>query len=228
LKVTGSVTEKYIRRGRGFVVVATVTVDEHGRHLVDSKTTFLPLEAGGPVRSEADRTGSSSTEAVGERPLEPQMADGYWMPSSLGPLIRRLTLRRMQEFERCSEFIVNRPQRESIHANPDLAKQAGQTAPVASGMHSVAHLNHLLRRAFGESWTTSGHLAVKHVRPLHAGDSLSARAVVTGALEAPSGPRLQLDIWCEDAEGHQSTVGTADLAIAAPPVREFSHWSSRR
>ena len=119
----------------------------------------------------------------------------------------------MEEFERCSELIVERPRRESIHVNPDLARQAGQSAPVASGMHSVAHLGHLLRDALGVAWTEGGHIAVNHIRPLHPGDELSAQARMAGVLEGPAGSRLAFEVWCEDGEGNRTTVGSADVAL---------------
>jgi hypothetical protein len=218
--VTGRVVDKYVRRGRAFVVVESLSQDGAGQVLVRSRTTFLPLAEPGAVGRDGD-AGEKREEggpAVAGRQPRPIAAGGLVVGEMIGPIRRRLTPETMEEFERCSELIVERPRRESIHVNPDLARQAGQSAPVASGMHSVAHLGHLLRDALGESWTLGGHIAVNHVKPLHAGDELSAQARMAGVLEGTAGPRLAFEVWCEDDLGNRTTVGTADVALDGKPT----------
>ena len=216
--VRGRVVGKYVRRGRGYVVVESESSDESGDLLVRSLTTFHPIEPEGGARPGAARSTPERDSASVVPPPLPMArrgpTAGHQIGELIGPLRRLLTAERMEEFERCSENIVDRPRRESIHVNPGLARQAGQTAPVASGMHSVAHLGHLLRDAFGDAWTRGGHLAVSHIRPLHAGDELIAMARVTGTFDGPDGPRLSLDVWCESGLGQKSTVGSADVAIS--------------
>ena len=213
VRVRGRIADKYVRRGRPLIVVESISEDDAGQLLVRSRTTFLPLGEGeGGGRSDHGGPGAErpDPEPAGAGALKPGVV--------LGPLTRHLTTELMEEFERCSELIVERPRRESIHVNPDLARQAGQPAPVASGMHSVAHLGHLLRDALGDAWSNGGHLVVNHVRPLYAGDELTAHAVVTGVVEGSTGRRLLLDVWCQNAGGYKTTVGSADVALADLPA----------
>jgi acyl dehydratase len=209
LTVTGRVVDRYVRRGRGFVVVESVTTGEAGKTVVRSRTTFLPLDGQAELPA-------NQPDRVDPPPVKVRRVGiaGHEPGTTTEPMRRQLTSEGMVAWERCSETVVGRPPRESIHINAGLAEDAGQSAPVASGMHTVAHLGHLLRELLGDAWTYGGHLAVRHVRALHAGDELVARARVTGVYGTDGEERLLLDAWCEDARGNPSTVGTADAPVS--------------
>ena len=209
LKVTGRIVDRYVRRGRGFVVVESFTTAGASQPIVRSRTTFLPLD--GQANLPADQP-----DRIDPTPVELREVgvSGHRPGDYAEPMRRRLTRDGMVAWERCSETVIDRPLRESIHINAELAEDAGQSAPVASGMHTVAHLGHLLRELLDGAWTYGGHLAVNHIRALHAGDELVARARVAGVYTTPEGERLRLEAWCEDGSGNTSTAGTADVAVS--------------
>lgn len=123
----------------------------------------------------------------------------------LEPLVKQMTLDRM----RLPLMAGNNP----IHFDPEFAKQAGLPAPIATGVMSSAYLSEMLTRAFGIDWIRSGRIDVRFIRPIYAGDTLTARGRVTGKSETSTGVRLSLDIWCETQRGEPVTVGTASVVV---------------
>jgi acyl dehydratase len=100
-----------------------------------------------------------------------------------------------------------------IHYDADFARQAGLAAPIATGVMSSAYLSQMLTSAFGIEWLRSGTIDVKFIRPIYAGDTVTARGRITAKTETSTGTRVFLDIWCETQRGEPVTVGTANLVI---------------
>ena len=98
-----------------------------------------------------------------------------------------------------------------IHFDPDFAKQVGLPAPIATGVMSSAYLCEMLTGAFGVAWVRGGSLDVKFIRPIYAGDTVTARGRVAAKTETSTGVRVSLDVWCETQRGELVTVGTASV-----------------
>jgi acyl dehydratase len=98
-----------------------------------------------------------------------------------------------------------------IHFDPEFAKKAGLPAPIATGVMSSAYVCEMLARAFGIEWIRSGSLDLKFIRPIYAGDTVTARGRVTAKMETSTGVRMSLDVWCETQRGEPVTVGTASV-----------------
>lgn len=98
-----------------------------------------------------------------------------------------------------------------IHFDPEFAKKAGLPAPIATGVMSSAYLCEMLAKAFGVEWIRGGFLDVKFIRPIYAGDTVTARGRITGTMETSTGMRVSLDVWCETQRGEPVTVGTASV-----------------
>jgi|RhiMethySRZTD1v2_1073278.scaffolds.fasta_scaffold1150533_1 hypothetical protein len=132
--------------------------------------------------------------------------------ASLPPLRKVMSLDEMTEFEACSAEMMNaKTLKPGIHTDREQARQAGFRSPVASGMMTVAYFNQLLRQAFGEAWTTTGHLSVALVGPLGSEDEAILGGVVKGRSE--DGARLEIEVWCENQRGEKVAVGSADLSV---------------
>jgi acyl dehydratase len=100
-----------------------------------------------------------------------------------------------------------------IHYDREFAKNAGLPAPIATGVMSSAFLSEMLTKAFGVEWIRGGTMDVKFIRPLYAGDTVTARGQITGKTETSTGMRVALDIWCDTQRGELVTVGTASLVV---------------
>ena len=54
---------------------------------------------------------------------------------------------------------------------------------------------------------------VKFIRPIYAGDTVTARGRITGKSATSTGVHIALEIWCETQRGGLVTVGTADVVV---------------
>ena len=123
----------------------------------------------------------------------------------LEPTVKQMTLERMSR----PLMAGGNP----IHHDPVFAKNAGLPAPIATGVMSSAFLSEMLTKAFGIEWIRSGAIDVKFIRPIYAGDTVTARGRITGKSETSTGVRIALDIWCETQRGDPVTVGTASVVV---------------
>jgi acyl dehydratase len=121
------------------------------------------------------------------------------------PTVKQMTLQRMSR----TLMAGNNP----IHYDPAFASAAGLAAPIATGVMSSAFLSEMLTKAFGVEWVRGGSMDVKFIRPIYAGDTVTARGRLIGKQETSTGVRLALEIWCETQRGEPVTVGTASVVV---------------
>jgi acyl dehydratase len=100
-----------------------------------------------------------------------------------------------------------------IHDDPAFARQLGLAAPIATGVMSSAFLSEMLTGAFGVEWIRGGEMDVKFIRPIYAGDTVTAHGRITGKQEVSGGLRVALEIWCDTQHGEKVTVGTAHVVV---------------
>jgi acyl dehydratase len=121
------------------------------------------------------------------------------------PIVKHMTIERMSR----PLMAGGNP----IHYDAAFAKNAGLPAPIATGVMSSAFLSEMLTKAFGVDWIRTGAMDVKFIRPILAGDTVTARGRITGKCEASTGVRIALEIWCETQRGEPATVGTARVVV---------------
>ena len=148
--------------------------------------------------------------ATASKAIEP----GAEMP----PVVKRLNQEKINIFESVSAVVMEKdiaPRSEvSLHTDEELAKQAGFTSQVASGMMAVSFLNEALRKFFGaDTWNHTGKLAVTFIAPAYAGDEVSAKGVVKEKAAEGDGARVSLEVWCEKQDGTKTAVGAASALV---------------
>jgi acyl dehydratase len=135
----------------------------------------------------------------------PVVAEKLVIGQEIAPVVKQMTLERMSR----PLMSGNNP----IHYDPAFARDAGLPAPIATGVMSSAFLSQMLTTAFGVDWLRSGSIDVKFIRPIYAGETVTARGRITGKHATSTGVRISLDIWCETQRGEVVTVGTADVVV---------------
>ncbi len=135
----------------------------------------------------------------------PATAEDLAIGHEIAPLIKLMSLDKMRQ----PLMSGSNP----IHYDSEFAQSVGLEAPIATGVMSSAYLSEMLTRAFGIEWLRSGAIDVKFIRPIYAGDTVTARGRVTAKTETSTGSRVFLDIWCETQRGEPVTVGTASVVL---------------
>jgi acyl dehydratase len=98
----------------------------------------------------------------------------------------------------------------SIHTDPDWARQKGFRAPLAQGMMSTAYVSEMMVAFLGEGFIQGGRMAVKFIKPVYVGDTLTMRGVVRDKQPADAGhTRVAVEFWCENQDGVKTMVGEA-------------------
>jgi acyl dehydratase len=135
----------------------------------------------------------------------PVVVEELVIGQEIAPAVTQMTLERMSR----PLMTGSNP----IHYDPAFARNAGLPAPIATGVMSSAFLSQMLTTAFGVDWIRSGSIDVKFIRPIYAGDTVTARGRITGKSATSTGVRIALEIWCETQRGKPVTVGTADVVV---------------
>ncbi len=123
---------------------------------------------------------------------------------SVATFAREVTMEKMVDFER---VVWERGQ--NSHNDPAAAQRDGLKRTVASGQNQMAFLHELLERGFGDGWVFGGSISVRYIRPVYAGDRITPNAKVSAITREDGRDIVQLDVWCENQDGHKTAVGTA-------------------
>lgn len=135
----------------------------------------------------------------------PIAAEEFVVGRDIEPVVKHMTLEKMSQPLMAGD--------NPLHYDTELASKAGLPAPIAAGVMSSAYLSEMLTNTFGIEWLRSGSMAVKFVRPVYAGDTVTARGRITSNIEMSIGRHISLEIWCETHRGELTTVGTASVVI---------------
>ena len=103
----------------------------------------------------------------------------------------------------------------STHSNPEEAGRIfGLATPIASGHMSLSFASEALRRFFGsEVFNHTGSLALKFIKPVVDGDTLTVKGKVTETKAEENGTRVSLEMRIEKQNGDMTAVGTGGALI---------------
>jgi hydroxyacyl-ACP dehydratase HTD2-like protein with hotdog domain len=98
----------------------------------------------------------------------------------------------------------------NFHTVLEEAQALGYPDIVIAGPMFTCFFSEMFTRFFGEAWITGGSLRFKLLKPVFAGETISARAVVSGHELGADGVQLQLEIWCErEQDSVRTSSGSA-------------------
>jgi acyl dehydratase len=98
----------------------------------------------------------------------------------------------------------------SIHTDPEWARKKGFRVPLAQGMMSTAYVSEMMVAFLGEGFVQGGRMAVKFIKPVYAGDTLTVHGAVRELRpDAEGRVRVVVEVWCENQDGVKTMVGEA-------------------
>ena len=197
----GRFADKYERRGRKWFVFETRWRDETGLLIGHSTLTMAfakePGAGGQDEEGEKSEGGSQKSEA-GERKGE------------LTPVVRTLTAERMTAY---SEDSVNALRGTSIHVQAEAAKEAGFETTVAQGLMSADYISEMMTATLGKESFENAKLSLAFLRPVLAGETLTANGRLAESVEDGAGVRRVYEVWCENEKAETVTAGTATALL---------------
>ena len=157
LTVTGVARDKFVKKGRRYVVAETSTRNARGEPIARGAVT------GVIVYSDGDGSGSGAAAARTAEPPPRPLA-------TLGPLVRSMTHEAMVLYEP--------PGEKNLHTDDEVARQAGLPAAIATGTLFLAYVFDLLHRSYGDASRVGTSLDVRIRLPVFAGDRVETTADV--------------------------------------------------
>jgi acyl dehydratase len=192
LTVSGQARDKFVKRGRRYVVTDTVTNDSRGEVVARGTTTGVLVYGEGDPRDE-DR-GNAPRSAAPEASAE--------VVERIGPLKRTMTLEKMRLYEPPGEL--------SIHTDDDFARGVGLPAAIATGTQFLAYVFDLIYRTYGMGSVVGTELDVRIRLPVFAGDRIETSADRLSR-EGPGGS-LEHAVRCRVDRG-DAIVGRGWVAV---------------
>jgi acyl dehydratase len=199
----GRFADKYERRNRKWFVFETRWRDETGLLIGHSALTMAFAKEQGTRNREQGETGQTSEGGS-------QKAEAGERKGELTPVVRTLTAEGMTAY---SEDSVNALRGTSIHVQPEAAKEAGFEATVAQGLMSADYISEMMTSVLGKEWFENTKLSLAFLRPVLAGETLTANGRLAEAAENGAVVRRTYEVWCENGSGEAVTAGTATALL---------------
>ena len=209
VQVSGWLRGRTQRGGVQLLTVETFAVDDIGTEILRSEHSFQ-LGAG------------RQAERLGRRPAASHQSGSEY----LEPVEKRVTEEVIEQFEAAGRFLLtgqigqSAPQTGGVilgaHAGAGLASGMGLAAAVAPGELGLAYLYEMLDRKFGIDFRQGGRLSVNYRRPIYAGDTLTARGLVSRREGDGERVRWLLWVWVENERGESVITGEAEVTVPSP------------
>ncbi|HSP55570.1 MAG TPA: MaoC family dehydratase, partial [Dehalococcoidia bacterium] len=192
----GRFAARFEKRGRKYFTFETRWRDETGLILGKSRVTMaFPANPAPPQEQ-----GTRNKEQEGDRKGEFQA------------IARTVTQEKMTAF---SEDSANAARGKSVHVDPEAAKAAGFPATVANGLMAADYMSELMEGALGRDWYSYAGLSAAFLRPMLAGDTVTANGRLKERFLEGAVERLVYDLWAQNQRGELVAAATA-TALAIP------------
>jgi len=192
------VVDRYLKRGRDYVVNEVLLLGDDGRVCARSRShqSFLrdDVTSGTVIGKEREKETGRRFE-VGQGPVLETLAS---LMKEVGP-------------EMCMRF--SGPGK-NYHTDREEAVKLGFPEVVVQGMMPICFLSELMTRRFGEGWYCGGKMTVNLVNILWMGETVSVCGVIKELTLEGSHQRAHLEIWCQKVDGTVITVGSASAVVA--------------
>ena len=191
------VTDRYVKRGRDYVVNEVLFFDADDAVLARQRThqSFL-LETkneGVVIDKTREKSAGRSFEVAASEAIE-----------TLAPVRKEITL------DMCWKF--SGPNK-NYHNDKESAIKLGFPDIVVQGMMSTCFLSEMLTNRFGAGWIAGGKMNVNLVNIVWQSDVLTCRGLVREITPEGSRQRAHLDVWAEKEDGTKVTIGTASAIV---------------
>ena len=191
------VTDRYVKRGRDYVVNEVLFFDTDGAVVARQRThqSFLveTKNEGVVVDKAREKSAGRSFEVDAAAPVE-----------TLEPVRKEITL------DMCFKF--SGPQK-NYHNDKESAIKLGFPDIVVQGMMSTCFISEMMTRRFGAGWIAGGKMNVNLVNIVWQSDVITCRGLVREITPEGDRQRAHLDVWAEKEDGTKVTIGSASAIL---------------
>lgn len=197
--ISGTVSDKYERRGKRYVGLRAICSDAQGVSVQTGHYIRMVSYSPGVAKS-----GTAPDEAADEQhsepgpggPLSPQWGVGHEVP----PVAKLVSVGMMRNYTGGGM---------GFHTDYEAARRAGFEKPIAMGLQSQAFISEMLLNFFGKDWMTRGSISLAFIGTYGVADLVLARGAIRELEAVPEGVRRTLDVWLQQLDGTRVAAGTA-------------------
>jgi hypothetical protein len=205
IRSVSTITERFQKRGRDYVVNETDLFDvASGRLLVRGRTfqSFLPpkTETAKDTAFVVDQ--DPAADKARQRPARPPFPTATG--SDLDPVTKRVDQRRCWMFSGPGK---------NYHTDKEQALKLGFPNIVVQGMMSTCFVSEVMQRRFGMGWLAGGKMSLKLTRVLWVDESVTVRARVREEVPEGTQTRVHCEVWADKDDGTRIALGTASALI---------------
>lgn len=203
--VTGRFTDKYVRRGNGYVVMEAEACDQAGNVLLQHQgIEIMRVHPGGVVNRSSAAPSDPITPEV-ESGIEPvaEAQRGLTAGTPVAPVTKHLSQEQISVYSFAGEYEKN------FHNDLDLARDGGMDGTIAQGLQTAGYFSGLCTDFFGNDWFTAGWLKTKFIKTVYPDSTLTVSGKVAGYDDTDAGQRLRLHLWVRDQNDRLVAVGWA-------------------
>lgn len=204
---TGRYTDKYEKRGKGYVVFECEARDAINNDLLVRQISTEIMRIPKNVK-----LGEGSSKPEGERvnPVWPKehapvarARRDLPIGTPVAPLTKSAHQDQMSVFSGCGQQWYN------IHTDVEVAHKAGFRDTLAQGMMETCWVSEMLSKFFGVSWLSTGWIKMAYIRPVFRNDIITCRAVIRDVVQHGGKTRMKFDVWTENQDGVIPALGWA-------------------
>lgn len=207
MQYTGRYTDKYERRGKGYVVFEAEARDAESGDLLVRQISTEIMRVPDDVQLGAGSAKAPIDRIEGIWPTDVAIAPVAKRDLAPGTPIPPLTKTAWQD--QMAVFSGINKQYSNIHTDLDVAESAGFRDTLAQGAMETCWTSEMLARFFGSTWLTSGSISHVYLKPVFRGDTVTIRGVVKGIED----DRLSLEVWVENQDGIMTAAGHASALV---------------
>ena len=204
--LSGKYVDKYVRRGKGYVVLEGSASDADGRLLVTQRSIELmdlPI-GGGLVGGGAPPAGRRITGFWPEgRMIRPSLASGVELGDPL-PILNKVAHQ-----DQMTVFCGADGGWRNIHTDIAVAQRAGMTATVVPGMMQACWFTEMMARFYGVEFFDAGSITCTFLRPVLRGEPVICRGVVSTLARLDGEPEAEVEFWAVNSKGEMVAVARA-------------------
>lgn len=212
--VDGGYTEKYERRGQGYVTLEATARGEDGRVLVEHVGKEIMRTVAGEVVGQG-RAKDEKRERTVLAVVDPDAEIAALARPGLAKRAPLPTRRAQFTQDQMSVFSWAGRGYENVHTSREKAAAAGLDRTIVQAQQQTGLIVANLIDLFGTTWFTSGDLDLRFVSPAFVGDTLTT----SGAVIDERDGRLEVEVWIDNQEGTKTAVGWASAEISEDLTR---------
>lgn len=208
---TGRYTDKFERRGKGYVVFEAEARNAADGSLLVRQVSSEIMRIPEGVQLGTGSAGPKDDQVRGIWPkgVEPVPRAAVDLPAGtpIRPLVKTAHQDQMAVFSGAGKQWTN------IHNTIGIARKAGFRDTLAQGVMETCWLSEMLFDFFGPRWLSTGWIKNVYIKPVFRGDTVTCRGVVIDRDDGKGEPRLKLEVWVENQAGVMTAAGWASAEV---------------